>query len=80
MLVQNSTVQYLVQPYLSSRSRIHGAMTLSITTLSITTLSITTLSITALSITPLSIMTLNIMGLFMTLSIDDTQHNDPQQK
>ncbi len=49
-------------------------MTLSIATFSIMTLSITTFSIMTLSIATFSIMTLNIMGLFVTLSINDTQH------
>ncbi len=34
----------------------------------------TTFSITTLSITTLSIMTLSIKGLFVALSINDTQH------
>jgi hypothetical protein len=45
-----------------------------ITILSIMTLSITTLSIMILSITTFNIITLSIMGLFVTLSIIDTQH------
>jgi hypothetical protein len=50
--------------------------TLSITTLSITTFSIMTLSTTTLSIMILSIMTLGIMIKNITLSINETQHNN----
>jgi hypothetical protein len=60
-----------------------GATTLSITTFCITTLSILTLSILTLSILTLSILTLSITtlsikGLYETLSISDTNHNDIQ--
>ncbi len=52
--------------------------TLSITTFCITTLSIMTFSITTLSILTLSIITFSIKGLYETLSISDTNHNDIQ--
>ncbi len=51
-------------------------MTLSIMTFSIMTLSITTFSVMTLSITTFSEMTPNMKGLFVTLSINDTQHNN----
>jgi hypothetical protein len=51
-----------------------GAATLSITALSIKTFSITTLTITALSIKTFSITTLSVRGLYVTLSISDSQH------
>ena len=61
----------------SIRLRI-GGTTLSITTLSITTFSIMTLSITTLSIMTLRIKlrTLSIRGLYVAVSIKDTQHNN----
>ncbi len=40
-----------------------------------TTFSIITISIIIFSITTLSIMTLSIKGLFVTLNINDIQHN-----
>jgi hypothetical protein len=48
-----------------------GANTLGITTFSIMTFGITTFSIMTFSIT-----TLSKMGLFVTLSINDYQHNN----
>jgi hypothetical protein len=51
-------------------------MTFGITILSITTLSIMTLSITTLSITALSLMIFSIDGLFVTLDINDTRHQN----
>jgi hypothetical protein len=45
-----------------------------------TCLGATTLSITTLSIMTLSITTFSTMGLFLTLSISDTQHTDTQHK
>ncbi len=41
----------------------------------IMTLNLTKFSIMKLNITTFSIMTLNINGLFVTLSINDIQHN-----
>ena len=51
-------------------------MILSKTTLSITTLNIMTLSIMILNITTFNIMTLSIKGLYVTLGISDTVHNN----
>jgi len=52
-----------------------GATTLSIMTLSIMTFIRMTFSRMTLSIMTLSIMTIAIKGLFVTLGINDTQHN-----
>jgi hypothetical protein len=50
------------------------------TTFTTTTLGITTFSIMTSSITTFSIMTLSIKGVFVTICIKDTQHNDKQYK
>jgi hypothetical protein len=55
-------------------------MTLSIITFDIITLSIVTFDIMSLSIMTYDIITLSIMDLTVTLSINDTQHNNTQHK
>jgi len=51
-------------------------MALSVITLSIKTFSIMTLSIMTLSITTFSLMTFSMKGLYVTLSVNDTQHTN----
>ncbi len=59
---------------LFSRPCKHGTTTLSIMKLSIMTLNIKTLNIMKLSITTFSIKTLSIRGLYVTISISDSQN------
>ncbi len=62
---------FVIKGFVRNRVRIHSA-----TILSITTFTITTFTITILSIITFSIKALSIMGLFVTVILNDTQHND----
>jgi hypothetical protein len=73
---QNTKIVYNLINFRYKTDGVGGTTTFSIMMLSLMTLSILTLSILTLSIMILSLMTLSIIGFTVTLSVDDTQHNN----